>query len=229
MLKYISVDIETAGLDKDIHPVVEFAAVATDLGDPTRIEELDVLLIHDELIVQTWPLFHHQDIWEDMFQIGEAYRMYENGERGKAQEYLKDYYPGHIIEVTHPVEPDKPVFHLTQNGETQVACRPHQLLTVYLNWLRTLGYGFQDRVNIAGKNVAGFDIPFLKELGWDTDKLFRHRVIDPGPMYVTAEDRTTPDLTECCKRAGIEDVVSHRALDDARLVDRVIRNKLLNH
>lgn len=78
---------------------------------------------------------------------------------------------------------------------------------------------------IAGKNVMGFDIPFLKELpGWDIK--FRHRAIDPAILYFDPSiDDVLPDTSICKKRAGLSEVVSHEALDDAWDVIQLIRYK----
>lgn len=78
---------------------------------------------------------------------------------------------------------------------------------------------------IAGKNVAGFDLPFLNVCipDWQYIK-FHHRVIDPGMLYFNAHtDNVPPDLKECKKRAGLPEVVTHEALDDAWDVIQLVR------
>lgn len=82
------------------------------------------------------------------------------------------------------------------------------------------------RINVAGKNVAGFDIPFLNKGGynWLTDR-FRHRVIDAGSVFVDWNAKTLPDLQTCKKMANIPGDVAHNALEDARDVIRVLRAK----
>jgi hypothetical protein len=81
------------------------------------------------------------------------------------------------------------------------------------------------RLVVAGKNVAGFDIPFLKQIKGLFPK-FHHRVIDPGMMYFNpCIDEIPPDLKECKKRANLPEVVSHEALDDAWDVIQLLRNK----
>jgi DNA polymerase III epsilon subunit-like protein len=81
---------------------------------------------------------------------------------------------------------------------------------------------------VAGKNVAGFDIPFLNNTIPDWGKCFKfcHRVIDPGMLYFNPyTDDVPPDLKECKKRAGLPEVVSHQALDDAWDVIQLVRAK----
>ena len=82
----------------------------------------------------------------------------------------------------------------------------------------------------AGKNFAGFDLPFLRgeigevgEVSWDAEFVVKHRVFDPGSLYFRHGDDVIPDLATCMKRAGIEGVVTHTAIDDALNVVKVLR------
>ena len=84
-------------------------------------------------------------------------------------------------------------------------------------------------VNAAGKNFAGFDLPFLRQyMDFDTVR-FRHRVIDPAMLFVDWEnDDCLPDLSECKRRAGLDGTVAHTAIEDAQDVIRLIRFSLPN-
>lgn len=77
------------------------------------------------------------------------------------------------------------------------------------------------KITVAGKNVAGFDIPFLtKELS----RHFRHRVLDPGPLFVDwAKDESVPDFKTCKERAGMSGEVVHCAREDAMEVITMLR------
>lgn len=78
-----------------------------------------------------------------------------------------------------------------------------------------------DRITVAGKNVAGFDIPFLPE---SIRSLFRHRVIDPGSMFIDwNKDRAAPDLSACNVRAGLDSNVYHDAYQDALAIVALLR------
>lgn len=79
----------------------------------------------------------------------------------------------------------------------------------------------KDRVTIAGKNVAGFDIPFLPQ---DLRGMLRHKALDPATLYVDwTKDNQAPGLEECKKRAGIDTPVAHDAREDAMDVIRLLR------
>lgn len=87
-------------------------------------------------------------------------------------------------------------------------------------------------LNIGGKNVAGFDVPFLKTLlGIKPDAPLKigkysvkHRVVDPGMLYLRADDDCVPDLNTCLERAGIAKRTQHTAIDDCLLVAELIRS-----
>lgn len=71
------------------------------------------------------------------------------------------------------------------------------------------------RINVAGKNAAGFDIPFLPT---NLSDKFRHRVIDPGSVFVDWSKDSLPALGNL-----INMEVTHDALGDARDVITCLR------
>ena len=83
-----------------------------------------------------------------------------------------------------------------------------------------------DTILAAGKNIAGFDYPFLAQVGFEV--MFKHGFLDPGPLYFQSGDIKIPNLTECLKRAGMVPTNLHTALGDAWDVHRLIQFKLTN-
>lgn len=80
---------------------------------------------------------------------------------------------------------------------------------------------------LAGKNVATFDMRFLERLpGWDRTQ-FRHRVIDPGSMWMLPTDDRVPDTNECMRRAGVTNDHPHSALHDCYAVIEMVRARHL--
>ena len=80
-------------------------------------------------------------------------------------------------------------------------------------------------LNCAGKNFAGFDKKFLEKLPrWKQVFSIRSRVLDPGILFVDwINDESIPSLDECKKRAGIDGVVTHNAVEDAMDVVMLLR------
>lgn len=81
--------------------------------------------------------------------------------------------------------------------------------------------------NLAGKNLAGFDLPFLNELAGWSQLRFHRRILDPAILYHEPDDTVLPDVSLCKKRAGLPELVTHEALDDSWDVIRLLRPKLL--
>lgn len=82
-------------------------------------------------------------------------------------------------------------------------------------------------ITVAGKNFGTFDLQFLKKsYKWEEYIKVRHRIIDPALLYLNlSTDTELPGLDECKKRAGLDGVVSHNAVEDAFDVILLLRNK----
>lgn len=90
----------------------------------------------------------------------------------------------------------------------------------------------EGRILIAGKNVSGFDIPFIETLRlinpFPNPRIkFLHRTIDPAMLFTNFSlDTVPPDLATCKQRAEFQNtVVTHNALDDAWDVIELCRTK----
>ena len=79
-------------------------------------------------------------------------------------------------------------------------------------WLRANTSG---KIAPAGKNFAGFDRRFLGPIAG----LFDYRALDPGSVFADFSKDRLPGLADLLP----QDRASHRALDDARDVVRVLR------
>lgn len=107
-----------------------------------------------------------------------------------------------------------------KNPSPDRSCTAAELPSVFRDWLDV------ERPVIGGKNFATFDSKFLRaESNFFKTVAPHHRVLDPGNMYWRpAEDGfELPDTATCMKRAGLDPTVKHRAVEDARVVCRLIR------
>lgn len=92
--------------------------------------------------------------------------------------------------------------------------------TEFVHWAREI----PKPITVIGKNFTGFDARFLeKHLNM---KMFHRRVIDPAILYFEKGDEEVPGLTECMKRAGMDGIVPHNAVEDAELVMELFRRKV---
>ena len=115
----------------------------------------------------------------------------------------------------------------TPNSEL---CTPDELLPQLREFL--LLHGFRpDRngcvaVTMAGKNVASYDLGFLKELpGYGALVRADPAMLDPAAFYLNwRKDSRLPSMSICKARARFDDhEVAHEALADALDVVRLLR------
>jgi hypothetical protein len=82
-------------------------------------------------------------------------------------------------------------------------------------------------ITVAGKNFAVFDKLFLEKLpNWNDTFELRRRFIDPATLFTDWQnDEYLPDLATCKKRAEINGIVTHDALEDAWDVIQLMRTQ----
>lgn len=222
-MKYVSIDLETTGLDPERHQIVEFGAVATEHGDMTPIDELPkfrAVILREDYNLNYYCAQLHKDLWEEIGNIVDGMTDLNMGEI----EHLFAVYYGEEGEVEVCKEgaeysKDFPCTHYIQ---------PKYLQDIFNKWLAKvydLKAGEPITINIAGKNPAMFDIPFLNAMPeWLGHVVkFERRVMDPAILYMKPEDVKMPNLQKCLRRAGLEGTVQHTAVDDAIDIVRLIR------
>ncbi|HEX8656114.1 MAG TPA: hypothetical protein VF690_01190 [Hymenobacter sp.] len=109
-------------------------------------------------------------------------------------------------------------------------CTSDDLLLQFREFL--LAHGFRPNakdcvaVTMAGKNIASYDLGFLKELpGWATLVRADPAMLDPAAFYLNwHKDSRLPSMSICKARARFDDhTVAHEALADALDVIRLLR------
>lgn len=212
-MKYVSIDTETLGLDPEHHDLIEFGAVLDDLAIQAPLEDL--------------PRFH-------------AYLLPPRREGYRGEPYAMSMHATLLRRIATR-EHDR-----VQVGDGGYRyLEPAQFVREFASWCRQHGLkkepakpkpGFHTvlapsptdiRFVPAGKNFAGFDQRFLRRLpGW-SDLRISHRVMDPAMLYFDpSTDKAPPNLSECLKRAGVEQTeVAHTAVEDALSVIELIRAK----
>ena len=109
-------------------------------------------------------------------------------------------------------------------------CTPDELLPQLREFLLKQNFkpDKSDCVNVtmAGKNIASFDLGFLRELpGYGTLVRAEPAMLDPAAFYLNwRKDSRLPTMQICKARAGFEDdTVAHEALADALDVVQLLR------
>lgn len=197
-MKYVSLDIETTCLDPRVPENI--------LGISMVVEDTD----HPEVPLTQLPHFTciigHERVEGSPFALAmNAWILYEIDKwfKGKPTKY--------------------PVYH-SLRGPTKWLAGMNGMYpegTWLSEAMRFLDHHFKtDRINCAGKNVAGFDLQFMPEM---LRQRFRSRVIDAGSVLVDWNRDALLDLATLKKRAGLADVVSHNMYEDALDVIAVLR------
>ncbi len=109
-------------------------------------------------------------------------------------------------------------------------CTPDELLPQLREFLLAQGFRPDKKdcvaVTMAGKNIASFDLGFLRELpGYATLVRAEPAMLDPAAFYLNwRKDTRLPTMQICKARAGFEDTtVAHQALADALDVVQLLR------
>lgn len=197
-MKYVSIDIETSGLDPYEDQILQFGAVIEDTNKKTKIDKLPSFkrtIIYDRIMGQPYAINMNRHIIEDI--VREKERIKKIDLENEDLVFSKD--------MTN-----------MENLEDEFA-----------KFLKTHGFkenkDCEIIINVAGKNFDTFDRQFIEK---DFYKIrFRNRSLDPAILYMKDEDKVLPDLQTCLYRAGINEQVAHNALSDAIDVIRLIRKK----
>jgi hypothetical protein len=216
-MKYVSIDVETTGLNPVMDSVLEFAAVYDCISrDPERckitdLPSLRILVVPESLRCSAYVAKLHYRLWEEM-ELADRNQLNDEGW------YDKD--PGD----RNPL------------NQWNFVSRPEYVCKLFCEWLDLFEafYGTDEgdaihtgarKVNAAGKNFSAFDLPFIQNLpNWDSVAVsFRRRVMDPALAFWHPGDESLPDLKLCMKRAGYGEFAVHTALGDARAVACLVR------
>jgi len=195
-MKYISLDVETTGLNPYRDQVLEIGMVLDDLTNPVPLDEL--------------PRFHC---------YVKPHRIHGNIVALSMNARILDI----LVKFEKRQIP-------TEELKEHPVLAPKKVEDFIEKWLKRNGFQPGESLNIAGKNPAGFDIPFLEGLLSDKSTVvFRHRVIDPSTHFWEPGDVAMPNLNLCLKRAFPyeETLVTHRAVDDAMAIVRLVRKIFL--
>ena len=192
-MRYVSIDIETTGLDSTKHQILSIGAV---------IEDTDNILPFDEI-----PVFHQAIIHDEI--TGNIKALVMNA---------------HLLDIIDDWKSSEDPIKKVIEGRRRFAfCDIDSIAMNFHFWL--LENDMTGHINVAGKNFESFDKKFLERLPkWNDLISIRHRVLDPAILYTDwANDETLPNLSECKERAGLDEYVTHDALDDAWDVVQVLR------
>lgn len=215
-MKYLSIDIETTGIDSENCEILSIGAILEDTEKILPFEEIPKFhcainrrTIKGEIFATNM----NRDLIEKIVQYQSASSQDEKNdlvqmtgmwflpEEEVVQEFYWWLYRNGGFEFDLEKMIDEPKFEHPLHGKVPVLTSKMKKATI----------------TVAGKNFASFDKLFLEKLPrWKQCINIRSRVIDPAIFYTDwSVDKAPPGLAACKERAGIEGIVTHDALEDA--------------
>lgn len=224
-MKYVSIDIETTGLDPEKNQILTIGAVIEDTSNPgVAVNDLPSFhgaIHYEELIGSPFALNMNKEIISRMVSYQTA-KSNEAKAEIENENGIRFYKSEDIVEALFqfccdnglvPVDPD------FLNKQVKIVNgRSYPILTSNMSKVY---------ITAAGKNFGTFDLKFLERLPrWKQVFRVRSRILDPAILFVDwKNDQDLPGLSLCKERAGLDPLVSHDAVDDARDVIELLRKK----
>lgn len=200
-MKYISIDLETSGLNPEQDQILEFGAV---LEDTNNVKPIDELPYYQCYVFNTENRISGHPAALEM-NAGIISKL-------KNKDLLANQYNFvHIEDLSESF-----LFWLMHQGVVKTTVSEYEIRQA-------------SPITVAGKNFSGFDSAFLNKVPlWNEHIKTRSRVLDPGTLFVDwKSDDVPPSLSECKKRAGIEGAVQHTAIDDCYDVIKLLRTQYI--
>lgn len=217
---YVSIDIETSGLDHEKHKVLSIGAIIEDTEKKLPYEEcpkFNAIVLQNEITGSPRAITMNKEI---ISMIGDYI------EGTDETRHLMNTHSDYSFYKEDEVVAEFYRF-LFGNG-FGYELGPGNFVNNTINGVEYPAIGGKTKpitLNVAGKNFGTFDKLFLQELPW-WQKLIRtrQRVLDPAILMVDwKNDKALPNLTQCKERANVTGVVTHNALEDAWDVIEVLR------
>jgi len=226
-MKYISIDIETTGLDREVCQILSVGAVIEDTNNPLPLTELPTFhcaIKRSSVYGELYALNMNKDLIESIVQYQTA----------KDQDYKNDLVEKTGMMFLEEGEVVDALFRFCyDNGMVEF---DPQFLNKSVRLVDGKTYPILSTnmekvyITVAGKNFATFDKMFLERLPrWKQVFNIRQRIIDPSILFTDWEsDESLPSLLQCKQRAGINGEVTHNAVEDATDVIQILRTQYIN-
>lgn len=221
-MKYISIDVETTGLEKDRYQILSIGAILEDTEKKLSFEEIPkfhAAILHNEIVGSPYAINMNKDLIEAIvkYQTAETQDDKDDLVQKTGMQFYKE---DQVVEGFYRWLCDND---LVDYKFTDMMVRIENGKSYPALTSKTKPVS----INVAGKNFASFDKLFLERLPrWQQVMRIRQRIIDPSVIFTNwKDDQTLPNLQTCKERAKIEGVVTHNALEDAWDVIQLLRTQ----
>jgi hypothetical protein len=224
-MKYLSVDIETTGLNSENHQILSVGVIVEDTTKKLPFHEVPKFhcaIVREEIVGGLFALNLNRDLiqtintWNTCEEIGKKEIEDKTGmifckEDEVVQRLFEFLYFNGVL---------NDMFYLKiKNGEDYHVIE-NKAPTLTSNIVKS-------HLTIAGKNFGTFDKLFIEKLPrWQQVFKIRQRIIDPTILFTDWQnDEALPNLTTCKERAKTGGEVTHDAIDDAWDVIQLMRTQ----
>lgn len=197
-MRYCSIDIETCGLDRTKHDIIQFAAVLEDTKKPLPLAKLPMFVAYidqDAYRGDAYALAMHANIFKRIADFRSGKDKPSSLEHFCPLYDLMTAFGNFLGRNDWPFEEKDQKYKVTVAGKN------------------------------AGNFDIPFLEQHIPKQFWGYVR-FRHRDIDPMMLYLDwDQDEIPPDSKLCMERAGVPGDVAHTALADALTVIKLLRKK----
>ena len=220
-MKYLSIDIETTGLDRENHKILSIGAILEDTEKKlpfTEIPKFHAAILHREINGSPFALNMNRDLIAHIAAYQNT-KSEDTKKRIEEEAGMKFYQEDKVVEAFFYFLCDNGQYPWVHGDGTMTQVINGKTYPVLSSKMKTCG------INCAGKNFGTFDKVFLERLPrWQQAIRIRQRLIDPSILYVDwTKDTEVPGLGKCKERAGYDKVVTHNAVEDAWDVIQLMR------
>ena len=220
-MKYISIDIETSGLNPEKNKILSFGAIIEDTTKKLPYEEspkFNAIILQHEIVGSPRALTMNKEIISLMSDFIEGDEEIKTNLTHhseyifiKEDELAQHFYDFVYTNGTLPSRPFDPNLQVRHVNGRMLPAFNHRTPPI--------------TINVAGKNFSTFDKLFIEQLPWWKKIItMRQRVIDPAILLCNwNEDESLPNMKKCKERSSLEGEVSHTALEDAWDVVQMLR------
>ena len=222
-MKYLSIDIETSGLDSENNQILSIGAIVEDTENRLSFDDIPkfhVCILADQLTGSPFALNMNRELIKTMVHYQTTNEQDEKNDlvhmtgmkflqRDSVVEEFYDFlfengFVQFNTDIGHTVK--------VKNGKT------YPIMTSKMK---------PASINVAGKNFGTFDKLFLERLPrWKQAIRIRQRIIDPSILFTDwKNDIAMPSLDTCKVRARLDGVVTHNAIEDAWDVIQLLRTQ----
>lgn len=224
-MKYLSIDIETTGLDSENNQILSVGVIIEDTDKKLPLVEIPKFhcaIVREELRGSLFALNMNKDLIETInhWDVSKEDTRKEIEEKTgmifcKEEEVCEHLF--RFLFVNSML--DKSLYEFNTNSVVQIIDSKSYPLITRVNR--------PSHLNIAGKNFGTFDKLFLEKLPrWKQLFKVRQRIIDPTLLFTDwKNDESLPSLTVCKERANTGGEVTHDAIEDAWDVIQLLRTQ----